>query len=82
MQTVPDLTVVLVGDQAQLEPLLAAQDGVPAQRLEIVHTSDVVGMKDKPTEALRRKPDASIFRCWQLLAEHKVDGLEIGRAHV
>jgi glycerol-3-phosphate acyltransferase PlsX len=32
-------------------------------------------MKEKPAEALRRKPDASIFRCWQLLAEGKVDGL-------
>lgn len=75
LQTVPDLTVVLVGDQSQLEPLLATQDAMPTQRLEIVHTTDVVGMKDKPTEALRRKPNASIFRCWQLLAEHKVDGL-------
>ena len=32
-------------------------------------------MKEKPAEAIRRKPDASIFRCWQLLAEGKVDGL-------
>jgi len=75
LQSTPDLTVVLVGDQPQLETLLAEQGGVPAERLEIVHAPVTVGMKDKPSEALRRKPDASIFRCWQLLAEHKVDGL-------
>ncbi|MCS7021189.1 MAG: phosphate acyltransferase PlsX [Gemmataceae bacterium] len=75
LQTTPDLTIVLVGDQPQLESLLSGQAGVPSQRLEIVHAPEAVGMKDKPSEALRRKPDASIFRCWQLLAEHRVDGL-------
>lgn len=75
LQTTPDLTVVLVGDQPQIEAQLATQTDVPAQRLEIVHAPDAVGMKDKPSEALRRKPDASIFRCWQLLAERRVDGL-------
>jgi glycerol-3-phosphate acyltransferase PlsX len=70
----PDLTLVLVGDQAQLDPLLAAGT-VPAGRLEVVHAPQFVGMKEKPVEAMRKKPDASIFRCWQLLAEKKVDGL-------
>jgi glycerol-3-phosphate acyltransferase PlsX len=75
LQTTPDLTVVLVGDQPQLEAQLAAFADVPTQRLEIVHAPETVGMKDKPSEALRRKPGASIFRCWQLLAERRVDGL-------
>jgi glycerol-3-phosphate acyltransferase PlsX len=70
----PDLTVVLVGDQAQIEPLLAAA-GVPAGRAEIVHAPVTVEMKEKPAEAMRRKPDASVFRCWQLMAEGAVDGL-------
>ena len=70
----PDLSVVLVGDQAQLAPLLAATPH-PADRLEVVHAADVVGMDEKPVEALRKKPDNSIARCWQLLATKKVDGL-------
>jgi glycerol-3-phosphate acyltransferase PlsX len=70
----PDLTIVLVGDQTQLEPLLA-QAGLPANRVELVHAPQVVEMKEKPAEAMRRKPEASIFRCWQLLAEGSVDGL-------
>lgn len=72
---VPDLTVVLVGDQAQCEALLAAAGPVPAGRIEVVHAPVCVDMKEKPAEALRKKPDASVFRCWQLLAEGRVDGL-------
>ena len=69
----PELRVVLVGDQAQIEPLL---DGVGNRdRLDIFHCSQVVGMEDTPVVALRKKPDNSISRCWQLLAQRKVDGI-------
>lgn len=69
---VPELHVVLVGDQAQIEPLLPAERA----RLDILHCSQVVGMDEKPIEALRRKPDNSIKRCWELLATRKVvDGI-------
>ena len=71
LSAVPDLTVVLVGDRAQLETLLPT---LP-DRLEIFHASQAVDMKEKPVEALRKKPDASIFRCWQLMAEGNVEGL-------
>lgn len=70
----PELTVVLVGDQAQVEPLLASA-GDLRSRLEIFHASQVVGMDESPIEALRKKPDNSISRCWQLLAERKVDAI-------
>src|SRR3954469_14423020 len=70
----PDLSVVLVGDKAQLDAVLAATPH-PADRLEVFHASEVVGMNEKPVEALRKKPDNSIARYWQLLATKKVDGL-------
>jgi glycerol-3-phosphate acyltransferase PlsX len=70
----PDLTIVLVGDRAQLEPLLSAA-ALPSGRVDIVHAPQTVEMKEKPAEALRRKPDASVFRCWQLMAEGAVDAL-------
>ncbi len=68
----PDLRVVLVGDQAHVEPLLAGAD---RSRLEIIHCTQAVGMDEKPVDALRKKPDNSISRCWQLLAQRKVDGI-------
>lgn len=69
----PDLSITLVGDRAQIDPLLGTSP--PAGRVEIVHTTQTVDMKEKPVDALRKKPDASVFRCWQLMAEGKVDGL-------
>lgn len=74
LAAVPDLSVVLVGDKAQLDPLLAGIDH-PADRVEVFHAAEVVGMNEKPVEALRKKPDNSIARSWQLLATKKVDGL-------
>src|SRR2546425_12456726 len=74
VHALPDLRVVLVGDQAQIEPLLAS--AVAARdRLELFHCTQVVKMEESPIVALRKKPDNSISRCWQLLAEHKVDAI-------
>ncbi len=70
----PELRVVLVGDTAQIEPHLA-DAGELRSRLEIVHASQVVTMEEYPLLALRKKPDNSISRCWQLLAERKVDAI-------
>jgi glycerol-3-phosphate acyltransferase PlsX len=68
----PDISVTLVGDQGQIESCLA---GVNRDRLDIYHCSQVITMEETPVLALRKKPDNSISRCWQLLAEHKVDAI-------
>src|SRR5438270_601902 len=70
----PDLRVVLVGDEAQVGPLLASA-GAVRNRLEIFHCTQVITMEESPVVALRKKPDNSISRCWQLLAEHKVEAI-------
>jgi phosphate acyltransferase len=69
-----DLHVILVGDRAQIEPSLAAA-GAPSDRLEIFHCTQVVTMEEAPVLALRKKPDNSISRCWQILAERKVEAI-------
>ncbi len=70
----PDLRVTLVGDRARVEPLLA-DAGAARDRLDVFHCSQVVGMEEAPVVALRQKPDNSISRCWQLLAERKVSAI-------
>ncbi len=70
----PELRVILVGDQARIEPLLAAATA-NRDRLEIFHCTQAVGMDESPVVALRKKPDNSISRCWQLLAHRKVEGV-------
>src|SRR4051794_2095519 len=71
----PDVSVVLVGDRAQVEPALAAAGGQLSERIELFHCTQQVMMDESPVEALRKKPDNSISRTWQLLAERKVDGI-------
>jgi glycerol-3-phosphate acyltransferase PlsX len=70
----PELRVVLVGDQTQVEPCLAGVH-LPGERLDIFHCTQAITMEETPVLALRKKPDNSISRCWQLLAEHKVDAI-------
>ncbi|MBI2804335.1 MAG: phosphate acyltransferase PlsX [Planctomycetes bacterium] len=74
VQRDPDLRVVLVGDQAQIEPHLASAQGL-RDRLEVFHCTQVVGMEESPGMAFRKKPDNSITRAWQLLQQKKVDAV-------
>src|SRR5438094_145582 len=70
----PQMRVVLVGDRAQVEPCLAKEGNIP-DRLEIFHCTQAIAMEEAPVLALRKKPDNSISRCWQLLAERKVEAI-------
>jgi phosphate acyltransferase len=63
-----DLTVVLVGDRDRIEAELAKAPDAPRDRLPIIHASQAIGMDEKPVEALRKKRDNSISRCWGLMA--------------
>jgi glycerol-3-phosphate acyltransferase PlsX len=72
VREVPDLSVALVGDRARIETELAAVDQALRPRLPIVHASEVVGMHEKPVEALRKKRDNSISKCWGLMAAGEV----------
>ncbi len=70
----PAIHVTLVGDQAQIEGALN-QAGGPSDRIDIFHCSQVIAMEEQPVLALRQKPDNSISRCWQLLAEKKANAI-------
>jgi glycerol-3-phosphate acyltransferase PlsX len=72
VQDDPILRVTLVGDRAQIEPCLTAGS---SERIEIFHCTQAIAMEETPVEALRRKPDNSISRCWQLLTERKVEAI-------
>jgi len=70
----PDLEVILVGSPDVLEQQLKTADA-PANRISIVESDGVVGMEEKPTVALREKPECSIARCWQLMADGAADAV-------
>jgi len=70
----PELTVLLVGDEPLLRRLLEERS-YSDDRLQTVPADDFVRMDEKPTEALRRKPNCSIAVCWRLMAGQEVDAV-------
>ena len=69
-----DLEILLVGDRARLEEEIARVGTFPGN-VRIVESDGVVGMEEKPTTALREKPNCSIARCWQLMAAGEADAV-------
>lgn len=70
----PQLEVLLVGDVPQLEPLVAAA-GPVRDRLHLHPAEGWIEMSDKPTDALRKKPNCSMAVCWQLMAAKQADAV-------
>jgi len=70
----PDLEVLLVGDRPRLDALLD-KSGYSGERLVVTPADGWVGMEEKPTDALRKKPNCSIAVCWQLMASKNVDAV-------
>lgn len=72
-----DVAVTLLGDEARVRAAVEASQ-LPAElahRLEVVPTTQVVGMSEPPFEAIRRKKDSSIMRAFALHKEGRVDAV-------
>lgn len=68
----PNEHIVLIGDTAQIKPLLI-ENGFNPDHFEYVHTEEVIGMGEHPTKAIVQKPNSSISVGYQLLKEGKID---------
>lgn len=66
--------ITLVGDQARLDPLLQGVD-LASLGISVVHASEVIGMDETPTTALRQKKDASITVALRLVKEGHADAV-------
>lgn len=67
-----DVHLFLVGDQQQVEPLIATHQ-IPREKITIIHADQVIGMHEHPTKALKEKQQSSIAIGFQLLATGKTD---------
>ena len=65
-----DIELVLVGDEAEIRHHLGA---AAVERVEIVHTTEVVTMEDAPAQALRMKKDSSMRVAINLVKDGAVD---------
>jgi len=60
LAAIPSLHLVLVGQSAIIEELIAHHPDVDRSCLHIEHASEVVTMDERPAQALRGKPDSSM----------------------
>jgi glycerol-3-phosphate acyltransferase PlsX len=65
----PSLHLTLVGQAPLLEELIARHSGVDRSRLRVVNATEVIAMDDRPSLALRGKPDSSMRVALRLLAD-------------
>ncbi len=68
----PHVKIILIGDQAQILPLLK-EFKAEAGSFDIIHTTDVIGMGEHPTKAFSQKPKSTIAIGFQLLKDGKAD---------
>lgn len=64
LKDMPDLELLIFGDQAKIAPLLEE-----SARAEIVHAPDVILGTDEPVRAVRRKKDSSLVMMAQAVAD-------------
>lgn len=64
--------LVLIGDEVALAPLLADAQ-LDQSKYSVVHSSQIIGMNEHPTRALKEKPQSSISIGFYLLQNGKID---------
>lgn len=70
-----DVSVTLVGASGDLRAELARQTGAAGLDIRVVHAGEVVGMGERPTEALRRRSRTSIGVAADLVARGEAGAL-------
>jgi phosphate acyltransferase len=68
IQQYPQLHITLVGDEAKISSTLTNRE-----RIEVLHTEEVILGTDEPVRAVRRKKNASMVLAAQLVADGKAD---------
>lgn len=76
IETVNDIEgidIILVGDESSIKRELDSKKYLP-NRISIKHASQVVGMDESPSVAIRKKRDSSISRAIELVKNGEADG--------
>ncbi|MBM6618481.1 phosphate acyltransferase PlsX [Bacillus suaedaesalsae] len=64
----PDVSFTLVGDEKRILPFLSNKE-----RIEIIHTEEVIEATDEPVRAVRRKKNASLVLMAKEVSEGRAD---------
>ena len=64
--------LVLFGDKSAITEIFK-QEKANVDVVEIVHTTEVIGMEEHPAKAITQKPDSSISRGFEFLKKKQID---------
>lgn len=62
-------------ERGGVEPVIVGPPGLDAQGLELIEARDVIGMEEKPTEAVRSKPESSLVVACRAVADGRADAV-------
>jgi len=68
----PSISLTLIGNEDLLLPLLEKYQ-IKSEKINVVHASEIIGMHEHPTKALKEKQQSSIAIGFHLLATGKTD---------
>ena len=68
------IDIILTGDKEQIEKELESK-AYDKNKLEIIHTTQIIENEDKPVMAVRRKKDSSMVVALNLVKEKKADAI-------
>lgn len=67
--------LLLVGDQDIIYPVLKTRNIDNDARISVLHTTEVIGMAEKPIQSLKQKKDASMVRALEQIKDNKVQAV-------
>jgi glycerol-3-phosphate acyltransferase PlsX len=65
----------LVAATDTVKPILVGPNDLDTQGLELIEAPDVIAMEEKPTEAVRSKPNSSLVAACRAVAEGRADAV-------
>jgi glycerol-3-phosphate acyltransferase PlsX len=73
----PEEIVAGAADAASdtVQPVVVGPEGLDTQGLELIEAPDVIAMEEKPTEAVRAKPNSSLVVACRAVGEGKADAV-------
>lgn len=66
LQNLPEVEIVLVGNQEEIEKYFQDKD-YDHSRLTILHAPEAITCHDKPTEAIKTKKESSLYKAFELM---------------
>ena len=70
-----DLSICLVGDKSQMQPYLKSTSSALLDRIQVVHTLNVVRDEDNPSHVLRNGKSSSMYMAVELLQSEHVGAM-------